>query len=112
MTETLVRVATGDGEGMAMGLTEEQPPVTLIPDWIIPGTLILAPVLERLTEDYGRDVAFIVDDLSGPCDVCARNTYLAGICFECQERIDALAHNIQPAISLEHAGTFNPREEF
>ncbi len=109
MTETLVRVATGDGEGMAMGLTEEQPPVTLIPDWIIPGTLILAPVLERLTEDYGRDVAFVVDDLSAPCDVCARNTYLGGVCFECSERLDAEILNIKPAMALERTGAYSPR---
>ena len=103
------RLAYGGGESVAFGLLEEQSPVTLVPDWIIPSALILAPTLARLTEDYGRDVAFIVDELSGPCLDCGRNTYLTDVCFECQERIDALAYNIEPAIALERAGTFNPR---
>ena len=105
------RIATGGGEGVAFGLLVEQSPATLVPDWVLPGTLILAPTLARITEDYGRDVALMVDDLSGPCLSCARNTYLADICFDCQERIDALAHNIEPAVALERAGTFNPRED-
>jgi len=97
------------GEGIAMGMLEEQSPVTLVPDWVLPGTLILAPTLERLTEDYGRDVALVVDELSEPCTLCARNTYLGGPCFECSERMDALVHNIEPALALERSGAFSPR---
>lgn len=103
------RLAYGGGEGTALGLLEEQSPVTLVPDWVLPGTLILAPVLERITEDYGRHVAFVVDDLSEPCVVCARNTYLGGTCFECSERLDALVFNVEPALALEKTGAFSPR---
>ena len=105
-------LAYGGGEGLAFGLLEEQSPATLIPDWVRPSALILAPTLARITEDYGRDVALIVDELSGPCLDCGRNTYSADLCFDCQERHDALAHNIEPAIALERAGTFSPREEY
>jgi len=97
------------GEGVAFGLLEDQSPVTLIPDWILPGTLILAPTLARLTEDYGRDVALVVDELSEPCELCARNTYLGDVCFECTERMDALVYNIEPALALERSGAFSPR---
>lgn len=105
------RLAYGGGEGIAFGLQPDQSPVSLVPDWIIPGTLVLAPVLTRLSADYGRDVALVVDELSAPCLDCARNTYLGDLCFECEERHDALAYNIEPAMALERAGAFNPRED-
>jgi hypothetical protein len=76
----------GGGEGFAWGLPEDRSPMSAIPDWVIPGTLVLAPVLERITSDYGRDVAFVVDSLSAPCAHCARNAY-RGLCFECEDRI-------------------------
>lgn len=89
------------GEGIRWGLQPEQSPETLIPDTIRPGALILAPVLEQLAEDYGRDVAFVVDQMSGPCEICARNTYNAEVCDDCAARMDG---------DLERAGTFSPRE--
>jgi hypothetical protein len=98
----------GGGEGFAWGLPEEQSPMTLIPDWMIPGTLVLAPVLERIASDYGRDVAFVVDSLSAPCERCARNTYRGGLCIECEEYVDARA-GIEPAMVLERSGAFSPR---
>lgn len=90
-------------------IEKQQSPGMLIPDWVIPGTLILAPVLERIANEYGRDVAFIVDDLSAPCEACARNTFMGGVCFECEERLDALLLNIEPAMALEKVGAYSPR---
>lgn len=84
--------------------------MTAVPDWIIPGTLVLAGTLERITADYGRDVALLVDEDSHPCERCARNTYGGGLCLECAEYLDATERNIEPAIALEAAGTFSPQE--
>ena len=97
------REAAARGEGIRWGLMADQSPATLIPDTITPGALILAPVLSQLAEDYGRDVAFVVDQMSEPCLFCARNTYNAEVCDDCAARLDG---------DLEQAGTFNPREEW
>ena len=101
------RLAYGDGDGAAFGLLEDQSPVTLIPDSIEPGALVLADVLMRLTQNYGSEVAFIVDELNGPCESCARNTYGGGKCVECEAR-DTIGPLVDEQ-TTEQAGAFSPR---
>ena len=75
---------TARHEGARWGLQPEQSPMTLIPDWLQPGSPVTAYTLSHIAHNYGDAAAKAVDAASGPCPVCALHTFGAVVCNGCR----------------------------